>query len=150
MSKILVTGATGNIGSRLVTLLTQKGKAVRAFARDAGKLSGPDVEAAPGDFTDTEALRRAMDGVSSVYLLSVSEHLADYEANALDAARAAGVGLVVTHSVAGAQYAASDIPKWHHESEERVAPLPATRSSGPGRSRDRTRSTAPSAPPPCR
>ena len=120
MSKILVTGASGNVGSRLVRRLKEKGRAVRAFARNiAGKTSG-DVEAAPGDFMDTASLRRAMDGVSAVYLLSAGEHLPEHEANAIDAAKAAGVQLIVKHSVAGAQHNAPGFPNWHRQGEERL------------------------------
>lgn len=120
MSRILVTGATGNVGSRLVRLLKEKGQTVRAFSRDADRHAADGVEAASGDFMDTEALRRAMDGVTAVYLLATGEDLSKHEANAIDAAASAAVGLVVKHSVAGAQYKASDLPRWHREGEERL------------------------------
>jgi uncharacterized protein YbjT (DUF2867 family) len=53
---ILVTGATGNVGSSLVAELADRGVAARAFVRDpdrAAAVLGPDVElaalgAAPG------------------------------------------------------------------------------------------------------
>jgi uncharacterized protein YbjT (DUF2867 family) len=122
MSKILVTGATGNVGSRLVKLLSSRGHSVRAFARkgDAGARFGDRVEVAVGDFTDKASLRRAMDGVSHMYLLSAGPNLEQYEANAIDAAKDARLQLVVKHSVAGAQYKASDIPRWHRAGEERL------------------------------
>jgi uncharacterized protein YbjT (DUF2867 family) len=121
MSRILVTGATGNVGSRLVRRLKEKGRAVRAFARNAaGKATEDGVEAAPGDFTDKAALDRAMDGISAVYLLSAGDQLSVHEANAIDAAKAAGVKLVVKHSVAGAQYNAAGFPSWHRAGEQRL------------------------------
>jgi uncharacterized protein YbjT (DUF2867 family) len=120
MSKILVTGATGNVGSRLVRLLKQKGQAVRAFARDPERNPVEGVETAAGDFADKAALQKAMDGVTSVYMLTAGENLAEHEANIIDAARSAGVGLVVKHSVAGAQYKAPGFPAWHREGEERL------------------------------
>ena len=121
MSRILVTGATGNVGSRLVRRLKEKGRAVRAFARNAaGKTIEDGVEAAPGDFTDKASLERAMAGVTAVYLLSAGDQLSVHEANAIDAAKAAGVKLVVKHSVAGAQYKAPGFPSWHRAGEERL------------------------------
>jgi uncharacterized protein YbjT (DUF2867 family) len=121
MSRILVTGATGNVGSRLVRRLKEKGRAVRAFARNASAKTIEDgVEAAPGDFTDKASLERAMAGVTAVYLLSAGDQLSVHEANAIDAAKAAGVKLVVKHSVAGAQYNAAGFPSWHRAGEQRL------------------------------
>lgn len=120
MSNILVTGATGNVGSRLVRRLKEKGHAVRAFARDVAGKTPEGVEAAPGDFTDKASLQQAMDGVDAVYLLSAGDQLSVHEANAIEAAKAAGVKLMVKHSVAGAQYNASGFPSWHRAGEERL------------------------------
>lgn len=121
MSKILVTGSTGNVGSRIVKLLSSGGHSVRAFVRrgDAARF-GDRVEVAVGDFNDKASLRRAMDGVSHMYLLSAGHELEQHEANAIDAAKAARLDLVVKHSVAGAQYKGSDIPRWHRAGEERL------------------------------
>jgi uncharacterized protein YbjT (DUF2867 family) len=121
MAKILVTGSTGNVGSRLVKLLSSRGQSVRAFTRTGERdRFGNGVEVAEGDFTDKESLRRALDGVSRMYLLSAGHQLEEYEANAIEAAKAARLELVVKHSVAGAQYKASDIPRWHRAGEERL------------------------------
>jgi len=121
MSRVLVTGATGNVGSRLVRRLKEKGRAVRAFARNAaGKIRQDGVEAAPGDFTDKATLQKAMEGVDAVYLLSAGDQLSVHEANVIEAAKAAGVKLIVKHSVAGAQYKAPGFPSWHRAGEERL------------------------------
>jgi nucleoside-diphosphate-sugar epimerase len=64
---ILVTGATGNIGSRVVKELTQRGAAVRAFVCDAERaaaLLGDGVEVAIGDFAEPASLRRALAGAA--------------------------------------------------------------------------------------
>lgn len=120
MSKILVTGATGNVGSRLVRRLKEKGRALRAFARDVVGKTPEGVEAAPGDFTDQASLRRAMDGVDAVYLLAAGDQLSIHEANVIEAAKESGVRLVVKHSVAGAQYNAPGFPSWHRAGEQRL------------------------------
>jgi uncharacterized protein YbjT (DUF2867 family) len=121
MSKILVTGATGNVGSRLVRALTSRGQTVRAFTRKGERASfeGP-VEVATGDFADKTSLKEAMKGVTRMYLLSAGHELEQHEANAIEAAKDARLELVVKHSVSGAQYKATDIPRWHRAGEERL------------------------------
>ncbi|MGA7614638.1 MAG: NAD(P)H-binding protein, partial [Thermoanaerobaculia bacterium] len=51
--RILVTGATGYIGGRLIPRLLAAGHAVRVMVRDASRIAGrpwlPDVEVAVGD-----------------------------------------------------------------------------------------------------
>ena len=68
MNHILVTGATGTIGSDLVSLLRERDVPVRAFVRDpdkAASLLGPDVELAVGDFADPGSLRAALTAPSA-------------------------------------------------------------------------------------
>ncbi len=73
MQPILVTGATGYIGGRLVPRLLEAGYPVRVLARDAKRLEGrpwlPRVEVAEGDALDPASLRRALEGVSTAYYL---------------------------------------------------------------------------------
>jgi len=78
------------------------------------------VETATGDFSDKASVRKALDGISRMYLLAAGPNLEEYEANAIDAAKEAGLELIVKHSVAGAQYKATDIPRWHRAGEERI------------------------------
>jgi uncharacterized protein YbjT (DUF2867 family) len=119
--KILVTGSTGNVGSRIVRELVSRGQSVRAFVRTADRSNfDPQVEIAEGDFTDKESLRAALQGVSRMYLLAAGQDLEQYEANAIEAAKGAGLELLVKHSVAGAQYKATDLPRWHRAGEERI------------------------------
>lgn len=68
---ILVTGATGNVGRNVVEQLLNRGADVRAFVRDPSKVSLPaSVDIAQGDLLDVDALRRAMSGVSTLFLLN--------------------------------------------------------------------------------
>lgn len=121
MSKILVTGSTGTVGSRVVRELVARGQSVRALTRNGEKSSfDSSVEVVTGDFADKESLRKAMDGVARIYLLSPSMGIEENEGHALEAAKAAGVELLVKHSVSGAQYKVSDIPSWHRASEEHI------------------------------
>ncbi|MEO3795627.1 NAD(P)H-binding protein [Nonomuraea sp. B10E15] len=68
MGKILVTGATGNVGRHVATRLAKAGLEVRALARDPERAQLP-VETVRGDLTSPETLEPALDGVESVFLL---------------------------------------------------------------------------------
>jgi uncharacterized protein YbjT (DUF2867 family) len=62
--RILVTGATGNVGRHVVSQLREMGATVRALARNP---KGIDV--VRGDLTDPDTMYAALDGVESVFLL---------------------------------------------------------------------------------
>ena len=67
---VLVTGATGFIGSRLVERLQAAGAHVRGLVRSTAKateLAARGVEIAVGDLADGESLRRAVRGCSIVF-----------------------------------------------------------------------------------
>ncbi|MFZ1730285.1 MAG: SDR family oxidoreductase [Bacteroidota bacterium] len=70
---ILVTGATGYIGGRLVAKLLEKGYRVRCMVRDPSRLQGRPwqnaVEIVEGDVLDADSLEPAMRGVSTAYYL---------------------------------------------------------------------------------
>lgn len=90
---ILVTGATGNIGSALVRQLHGAGGSpVRGLTRDAVRASFPDgVEAVEGDLARPASLKSALDGVRSLFLVPGM----GADADVLTAARQAGVEHVV-------------------------------------------------------
>jgi uncharacterized protein YbjT (DUF2867 family) len=67
---ILVTGATGNVGSELTRALAARGEPVRVLARKPDQASFPaDVQVAMGDLDDPGSLALALDGASKVFLL---------------------------------------------------------------------------------
>lgn len=67
---VLVTGATGNVGRRLVPHLLAAGADVRALVRNPDTANLPDgVDVARGDLMDADSLVAALDGVESVFLL---------------------------------------------------------------------------------
>jgi nucleoside-diphosphate-sugar epimerase len=71
--KVLVTGASGFIGSHLVAHLVARGDAVRALVSPAGeaiRLGSWGVEVARGDVRDAHAVERAVAGCDIVYHLA--------------------------------------------------------------------------------
>lgn len=132
MGKILVTGATGNVGSKVVRELLDRGTAVRAFVRDQDKASrmlGAGVEISVGDFNDAPSVRHAMDGISAVLLSSGDGPEKVYqEIGVIDAAVAAGVRRIVKISTLNAEIG-SPLPPfdWHGRIERylRQAGVPA-------------------------
>ena len=107
MNKVLVTGATGSVGSHVVRELQERGVSVRAFVRDTGKaikMLGDGVELAYGDFGDVASVRRAVAGVEGVYLACANDpRQIEYETGVIDAAAAAGVRRIVKLSAHGAE-----------------------------------------------
>jgi uncharacterized protein YbjT (DUF2867 family) len=75
--KILVTGATGYVGGRLVPRLLHAGHSVRCLARNAQRLQGRygGAEIIEGDIFHEESLQAALDNVDVAYYLvhSMSE-----------------------------------------------------------------------------
>ncbi len=118
---ILVTGAAGNVAGRVVRTLTERGLPVRAMVRASEKVAFPStVEVAKADFQDAASLAAALHGVGAAYLLSSGPQLTAYEQRFIDEAKRAGVAHVVKHSVQGAEYEASIIPRWHRASEKHL------------------------------
>ncbi|MCI0708614.1 MAG: NAD(P)H-binding protein [Chloroflexi bacterium] len=68
--KILVTGATGNVGRHLVKQLVDAGHEVRALTRNPARAVFPDgVEVIKGDLTMPETLEPALEGISGLHLI---------------------------------------------------------------------------------
>jgi uncharacterized protein YbjT (DUF2867 family) len=77
---ILVTGATGTVGSEVVKRLSAHGIKARAVTRDPRKAEAnslPHVEFVQGDFDDAESMRPACSGVDRAFLLTNSTERAE-------------------------------------------------------------------------
>lgn len=73
--RVLVTGATGRIGSRFVPRLLEEGEPVRVLARDRGRaqrLESLGAEIALGDLRDREDVERALADVDAVVHLAAA------------------------------------------------------------------------------
>lgn len=93
--RILVTGATGYIGGRLVPRLLQAGYPVRCMVRDPQRLQGRPwlerVEVVAADVLDPSTLTQAMQGIEVAYYLIHSMAAGrDFHERDLKAARAFG------------------------------------------------------------
>jgi len=110
---LLVTGATGYLGTVLVTLLRDRGLKPRAAVRDSTRASAlpAGVPCSVADLADEAALRRAAEGCEGVFHLAASVGRDAGEtrrlnvegtANVLAAARAAGVRRLVLTSTSAA------------------------------------------------
>jgi dihydroflavonol-4-reductase len=130
VSKVLVTGATGFIGSAVVRALLADGRDVVALVQpgaDEQALAGLDVESRTGDLRDPAAMRRAVAGCTSVFHLAAlyrfwaRDPRAFYAVNVggarnvLAAARDAGVERVVYTSTVGTLGLDGDRPAAEHD-----------------------------------
>src|SRR6267378_1569572 len=117
---IVVTGATGHIGSELVRLLSKKDLPVRAVTRDPQRAQSlPGVEWVKGDLRDSFSLLGLFRGADRMFLLtSNSEEMQTLQVRAIQAAREGGVAHVVKGSALGASdHSKSPIGRAHYEAE---------------------------------
>ena len=122
---IVVTGATGNIGSEVVKQAAAVGARLRALVRDPKKataLKGRNVELFEGDLAKPDTLDAAFFGAEKVFLLSsLGPAQVQLQGNAVEAAKRARVRHVVKLSTAGAS---GDSPvsffRWHAQTEQQI------------------------------
>ena len=132
---IAVTGATGNIGSKITADLLSRGQSVRCIARTAEKLktfAAKGAESAAISLEDTAALTNALTGVDAVFAMIPPHYQAlDFRGyqNAVGASIAAavetsGVKYVVNLSSQGAHlFDKTGLIKGLHDQEERLNKL---------------------------
>lgn len=104
--RILLTGATGYVGSRLLPLLEQRGEHVRCCVRSPQKIANhrsTQTEIVAGDVLDRRSLDRALTGIDTAYylvhLMAVSKSFEKQDREAAEnfaaAAKQAGVRRIV-------------------------------------------------------
>ena len=119
-----ITGSTGRLGGRIARLLASSGVQQRLVVRDAGRapaLAGASVVEA--SYADSEAVRRALAGLSTVLMVSASESATRVQEHKtfVDAAAAAGVSHLVYTSFYGAAPAATfTLARDHYATEEHI------------------------------
>jgi (4-alkanoyl-5-oxo-2,5-dihydrofuran-3-yl)methyl phosphate reductase len=118
----LVTGATGNIGSRVVERLLARDEQTRVFVRNNDKANrryGDRVDVRVGDLADPTALARAVDGVDVVFLITTGVDLAELDKRAASIAKSAGVRLLVKLSTDDVEQGVGT-GVWHREGEAAI------------------------------
>ena len=96
LPSILITGATGNIGRELTSLLARRGIPFRAMVRNPDQekalTSLPGVDVVAGDFNNPATIASALDGIERAFLLTPSSEQAEgQQLRFVEQARKAGV-----------------------------------------------------------
>jgi len=123
--KLLVTGATGKLGTKIVEHLLTKIEAENVIisVRDpkkAAPFSARGIEVRQGDFDAPETLQQTFAGVDRLLIIStdgeeatrIRQHTA-----AVEAAKAAGVGLIAYTSIANAEASQNFLARTHQVTE---------------------------------
>jgi uncharacterized protein YbjT (DUF2867 family) len=118
----LITGATGDVGSKVVRRLIQRGLRPRIFVRDAGKAQSQfadSVDIFAGDLGDSGSLLAALEGVNTLFLVNSGPRIPALDELAAKAAKAAGVKyLVKLSSLDVEQHLALGV--WHERGEAAI------------------------------
>jgi uncharacterized protein YbjT (DUF2867 family) len=118
----LITGATGNIGSRVVARLVDRGERPRVFVRDPEKARArfdDQVDIVVGDLGDATSMAHALSGVDVLFLVNSGPALAARDEAAANVAKAAGVRRLVKLSSADAEQQVGT-GVWHARGEAAI------------------------------
>jgi (4-alkanoyl-5-oxo-2,5-dihydrofuran-3-yl)methyl phosphate reductase len=118
---ILITGATGNVGSELVkALLPAQAGRVRALTRNPDAIFPEGVDKVVADLGDSD-LTPPLDGVAAVFLLTEGLNIATHDQRIVAAAQKAGVERIVKLSVLSVGHDANyRITSMHREGEQAI------------------------------
>ncbi len=120
--KVLITGATGDVGSKVVKQLLEFGERPRVFVRDAAKartLFGEKVEILVGDLGDAASLCKSLEGIDSLFLVNSGPRIPELDELAARSARDAGVKHLVKLSSLDVEQSLA-IGAWHEKGEAAV------------------------------
>lgn len=117
--RILVTGATGYIGGRLIPQLIEAGHTVRVMVREPSRIAGrpwlSEVEVARGDVLERDSLVRALEGVDQAFYLIHSMMAANFET--LDRSGAEHFGSAAPSTLRKVIYLGGLLPKGEQRSK---------------------------------
>jgi len=120
---ILVTGASGTVGREVLKEVAKTGAKHVAMYRSEqeAKKAPPGTQALIADFAERNALKAALRGVDSIYIVcSPVPELVQLESNVIDACVETGVKHVVLNSALGAADYHQSFPSWHRKVEDRL------------------------------
>ncbi|MCR8632766.1 SDR family oxidoreductase [Paenibacillus radicis (ex Xue et al. 2023)] len=125
--KLMVTGATGNLGALVVEALlkTVPPKSIAVSVRDPKKaehLSDLGVDVRYGNFNEYESLVAAFAGIDRLLIISSGDlqNRIEQHMTAIRAAKEANVGFIVYTSAPNATDSQFDLAKDHRETEEAI------------------------------
>ncbi len=118
----LITGATGDVGSKVVEHLLQHGDRPRVFVRDAAKarsLFGDRVDIFAGDLADAASLKAALDGADTLFLVNSGPRIPMLNELAARSAKSAGITHLVKLSSLDVELGLA-IGAWHERGEAAI------------------------------
>jgi uncharacterized protein YbjT (DUF2867 family) len=118
----LITGATGDVGARVVRHLLERGVRPRILARNEAKarlLFGDRVDLFRGDLSDPDSLRGALHGVDALYLVNVGPQIPERDQAAASISKEAGVKKIVKLSSLDVEHGLA-IGAWHEVGEAAI------------------------------
>jgi uncharacterized protein YbjT (DUF2867 family) len=118
----LITGATGDVGSKVVQQLLKRGERPRIFVRNPEKAHvqfGDRVEVFVGDLSDSASLTRAMLGADKLFLVNSGPRIPLLDNLAAQAAKTAGVHHIVKLSSLDVEQHLA-IGAWHEKGEAAI------------------------------
>jgi uncharacterized protein YbjT (DUF2867 family) len=118
----LVTGATGDVGARVVRQLVDLKIRPRVLVRSAEKalaLFGDSVEICVGDLTDPIITRRSLRGAHTLFLVNVGPEIPQRDMAAATIAKEEGVKRIIKLSSLDVEHGLA-IGAWHEKGEAAV------------------------------
>src|SRR5260370_2473809 len=118
----LITGATGDVGSKVVERLLQRGDRPRVFVREEKKARsrfGDRVDVYVGDLAYAASLTAALEGVDALFLVNTGPQIPAQDEGAAQVAKAAGVKHLVKLSSMDVEQGLA-IGAWHERGEAAI------------------------------
>jgi (4-alkanoyl-5-oxo-2,5-dihydrofuran-3-yl)methyl phosphate reductase len=120
--RYLITGATGDVGGKVVRQLLERGERPRVLVRNPEKARekfGDHIDIFTGDLADAACLRTAVEGVDSLFLVNAGPEIAHRDEAAAIAAKTAKVKLLVKLSSMDVEQGLA-IGAWHERGEAAI------------------------------
>lgn len=118
----LITGATGDVGSRVVEHLLERGIRPRVLVRDESKacrLFEDRADIFVGDLAEPASLRKALHGADTLYLVNVGPQIPERDAIAASVSREMGIKKIVKLSSLDVEHGLA-IGAWHEKGEAAI------------------------------